>query len=467
MQDIHRVTGDDMALTQWGVSTLINQSKQAISQETPLDGGFAVFGLGYLGLPLALSFCLAGHPVVGVDISEDLVSNINAGRTHLCEDCQDRPIQSILAELIQSGRFSATADPTHALRLCRDFVVTVGIPVRDGRPDLEPLLQVTRTIAAGLKPGDLVLYRSTVIPGTIETMLVPILAESGLRPGFDFHVAYASERIAEGRAFEEFESMPVVVAGLTQNSTDRAVDMLKRVTRAPILTSSSIRTAEFTKVAENVHRDVNIAMVQELARLTEGLSIDIFEVVRLANTHTRVHLLTPGPGVGGYCIPNAFHYLEPAAEMQGIHLPLLHRARQINTGVPAVIVGIVERALGEQGKELHGARLALLGLAMKDYSSDIRQSPPLEVAQLLLSRGACVSAFDPAVLTHYPFQVGSLAGCLEGADAVLILAKQTQYDYDAIRREKHRLCAPPILVDTRNMVPRHDARHDGFLFYSI
>jgi len=328
-------------------------------------------------------------------------------------------------------------------------------------------MQATRTIAAGLKRGDLVLFRSTHVPGTIENRLLPILQTSGLVPGVDFHVAYAPERIAEGQAFEEFRSMPIIVAGINDESTRRAVGLLKRANSASMHVATNILTAEFTKVAENVQRDVNIAMIQELARLAEALNVDIFEVVSLANTHSRVNLLTPGPGVGGYCIPNAYHYMAYAAQTFGVSLPLLQQSRVINDSVPSVVVRLVERALGEHGKSLSGARVALLGLAMKDNSSDLRLSPAIEVANQLMSKGAIIAAFDPVVPHAYDYQSPSLDDCLEGADAVLVLAKQAPYGYSDVRSRRTALATPPIIVDTRNLIPKEDALKDGFILYSI
>ncbi|HBX48274.1 MAG TPA: nucleotide sugar dehydrogenase, partial [Clostridiaceae bacterium] len=195
--------------------------------------------------------------------------------------------------------------------------------------------------------------RSTVIPGTTEEIILPALEEeSHMKAGKDFFLAYSSERIAEGKAFEEFAYMPTVVAGINSESAKRAKELLSVVCKTEIITASCIKVVETSKVFENVQRDVNIAMVQEFARFCEAIGIDTFEVVNVANTHKRVKLLTPGPGVGGYCIPNAYYYIEPKAKEAGVSLDILKLCRHKNEMLPETIVDMLDGQAKSAGKEL-------------------------------------------------------------------------------------------------------------------
>ncbi|KRQ87441.1 UDP-N-acetyl-D-glucosamine 6-dehydrogenase [Caloramator mitchellensis] len=412
----------------------------------------AVFGQGFVGLPLSLSFAMRGCDVYGVDVVESLVVEINKGITHHKEGFEGRSIQEILKEQLEVGRFRATSDAVGAIKNCNNIVVTVGIPIRDGKHDLTDLIECCTLIGRNLKREDLVVIRSTVIPGTTEDILLPILEkESGMRAGVDFYLAYSSERIAEGKAFEEFAYMPTVVAGINEASAELAKELLEVVCKADVHIASSMKVVETAKVFENVQRDVNIAMVQEFARFTEALGINIFEVIKVANTHKRVNLLTPGPGVGGYCIPNAYHYLEPKAKDLDVQLDILKLAREKNANLPVVMVNIFEKLLNRSFKSLENAKVAVLGIAMKDYSNDDRISPPIEIIKILRNRGAQVLAYDPAVVTEYNFKVGTLEEAVNGADGIMVLARQKEFDEIDVEDFIKMLNKNTVIFDAKNL----------------
>lgn len=426
----------------------------------------AIFGLGFVGLPLALSYALRGCSVTGVDVDSHLVEQLNSGITHHLEKYHETPIQQILKEQLSSGKFRATTDSAEALANCNYFVMTVGIPVVNNEHDFSHIESCSRTIASGLKKGDLVLVRSTLVPGMTRNFVRPILEESGLKTGEDFYLAYSSERIAEGKAFDEFENMPTLVSGFNDASREKARQLMGIVTKAELHLASSIEAVESAKVMENISRDVNIAMVNEFARFCEGIGIDIFEVIKLANTHKRVKLLVPGPGVGGYCIPNALHYLTPKADELGVPLKLLRTARKINEDVPAFVVSMVTKHLPVAPRN---AKVAVLGLAMKDYSSDDRLSPALEVIKLLEMSGIKVAAFDPAVPTEHSFKVNSLEEGVQDANAILVLARQNGIGYTNYRLFKSLMsqAGAPVIVDTKNLYDRTEVEEHGFIFDSI
>lgn len=415
----------------------------------------AVFGQGYVGLPLSLSFAFRGCKVIGVDVVEGLVRDINNGITHHTESFEGKSIQEILKEQLRLNSFHATTDGESAVDECNNIIVTVGIPVINGKHDINDLVECITHIGRKLKKGNLVIIRSTVIPGTTNERLLPILEkESGMKAGEDFYLAYSSERIAEGRAFDEFAFMPTVVGGINEESAKRARELLSIVCKTDVIIASSIEVVEASKVFENVQRDVNLAMVQEFARFAQGMDLDIHEIVRVANTHKRVNLLSPGPGVGGYCIPNAYHYLEPKAEKIGVSLDILKLCREKNSKLPEVMVNLFERELVKAGKSLSGSRIGVLGVAMKDYSNDDRLSPPIDIIKVLENRGATVYAYDPAVPTQYDFKISKIEDALKDKDGIMILAKQKEFDGIDAEYLLDRVNRGTVLMDVRSLFTR-------------
>ena len=421
----------------------------------------AVFGLGFVGLPLSLSFAMEGSRVYGVDVVPALVDELKEGRSLHQESYQGRQLEDILREQTKGGRFTATLDGGWAVSQADTVIVTVGVPVTaDGRPQFGPLTGALETIGKALQPGQIVILRATVVPGTTEDMAKPILEEcSGLTAGVDFDLAYCPERIAEGRAFEEFRTMPTVIAGVTRDGAERARRALGRVTRE-ITVTDTLMAAELSKVIENVQRDVNIAIVQELAAVCERSSVDVREVIALANTHKRVHLLDPGPGVGGYCIPNALHYLRPLAQRVNLQLPTLEAARSTNAGVPDRIAEVAFAHARSLGLEPSEARYGVWGLAMKDFTNDDRISPPMEIAHRLAQSGGEVRAFDPAVRRDHPYPAATAMEAAEGSHVLLVLARQEGMDFDDDAPLK-ALAPGALVLDTRGAYRNHEERIKG------
>ena len=427
-----------------------------------------IFGQGFVGLPLALSFAFRGCNAIGVDVDDILVSQINVGITQHTERFQDLSIQEILKIQLEAHRYRATTKAAEAVQKCNNIIVTVGVPIKDGKYIMEYLEGACRTIGRNMNKDSLIIIRSTVIPGTTEDFVLPILEEeSGMKAGRDFYLAYASERIAEGSAFEEFENMPTLVGAIDAQSLESAAKVLGIVCKADIVAASCIKAVETSKVFENVQRDINIAMSQEFARFTEALDIDIFEVIKLANTHKRVKLLTPGAGVGGYCIPNAYYYLLPKAEEFHLDLEILRLARTKNSKVPCFIVNKVKELLNKAGKALKGSKIAVLGLAMKDYSNDDRISPPVEICGILVESGAEVRAYDPVVPTEYSFKVKSQKEALANADAVIILTKQKEIVYDSCEHMMKVMAEKAVCIDCKAVINRSEAEKCGMVYWRI
>jgi UDP-N-acetyl-D-mannosaminuronic acid dehydrogenase len=429
----------------------------------------AVFGLGFVGLPLSLSFAMEGSTVYGVDVVARLIDELTAGHSLHQESYEGRSLEAILREEKASGRFTPTLDGAWAVGQADTVIITVGIPVVDGKALLDPLTAALKTVGTALRPGHIVILRATVVPGTTEELARPILERaSGLVAGVDFDLAYCPERIAEGRAFDEFRTMPTVIAAVTREGAERARRAIARVTRAPIELADHLIAAELSKVVENVQRDVNIAIVQEVARVCEAAGADVREVIALANTHRRVHLLDPGPGVGGYCIPNALHYLRPLAARLQVELPTLESARTTNQAVPRRIAAIALEHARRLGIAPQDARFGLWGLAMKDYTNDDRISPPVEVAHLLAQSGAKVRAFDPAVSPDHPYPAASALEAAEGAHALLVLARQEGMDF-ADDTPLKALAPGALVLDTRAAYRHQEERLAalGLAYWSI
>lgn len=433
-----------------------------------VNKNICVFGQGFVGLPLTLSFALRGCQAVGVEIDDILVANINKGITHHTEKFYGVSIQEILKSQLACKRYVATTDAIAAMKKSNNIIVTVGIPINNGKHVMDYLQKACTIIGGNLKKDDLVIIRSTVIPGTTEEFILPILErESQMKAGKDFYLAYASERIAEGNAFEEFANMPTLVGAINKKSLERAKAVLAIVCKAEVVRASGIKAVETSKVFENVQRDLNIAMSQEFARFTEALGIDIFEVIKLANTHKRVNLLTPGSGVGGYCIPNAYYYLAPKAEEMGIGLEVLKLAREKNEKIPEFIIEKVEALLKSVGKSLEGSVIAVLGLAMKDYSNDDRISPPVEICKGLIEKGAVVRAYDPMVNSNYNFKVKTQDEALRGADLMLITALQKSFEFDNIQYIIDQMADRPICVDTKNIIDIKKLKNADLVYWKI
>ncbi len=427
-----------------------------------------IIGLGFVGLPLSLSFALKGYEVIGLDVNQSLIEDLNKGITYHLEQYQGRPIQDILKEALAEGRFEATTDYQQAFAASNVYIVTVGLPVKEGMPLYDYFHVAMIDLGKGLKQGDTVLIRSTVVPGTTEQIAKPLLEkESGMKAGEDFYLAYASERIAEGKAFEEFENMPTVIAGINKTSADKAKEILKKITSAEIHIASDMKIVETAKVFENVSRDVNIAMANQFAQFCQAMDIDTMETFKMANTHKRVELLVPGPGVGGYCLPNAFYYLRPKMNELDIDLSLLQMSRMINDQIPSRIVDMLIYMLEKQGKKITDAKLGVLGLAMKDYSNDDRISPAHDVCKLLVDNGARVKAYDPSVHNKYAYSVDTLEEAMEQADALIILAKQQQFDQLDLLIIKEKMAEKPILIDTKHLFIKDKAKALDFDYFAI
>lgn len=427
----------------------------------------AVIGLGFVGLPLSLTYTLHGIKVYGVDINKEYVENLKNGHTHVYEEYNGKHIEEILKESLKNGLFVPTTSLEDGLKEVQNIIVTVGIPIEnDNEVKMEAFVEAIKNIGKNLKKGDMVLLRSTVPPLTTKNIVKPILEEeSGLEVGKDFYLAYSSERIAEGRAFEEFQTMPVAVAGMDSESTKRGKQLLELI-NPNIIEASTPEVVEISKLIENASRDVNIAIVNELSTLTAALGIDVMEVINVANTHKRVKLLTPGIGVGGHCIPFASKYIFYSSDKLSLEMPLLHAARSVNDSRPFDIVNRIEKTLKTLGKSIKEIKVAFLGIAMKDNSSDISGSPAIKLKEIFKSKGAKVEYFDPKVNGELEDMKTNEYEVLKNADVVIIPIVQEEINYDINEWAKY-IKKDAIIFDAKGVVDKNTSKILGYTYLSL
>ena len=386
-----------------------------------------IVGLGYVGLPLAVSFAEAGREVIGVDADAAKAAALNEGRSHV-EDIDDATLAPLRDRLSAGVDYAALAD-------CDAVVICVPTPLTGARePDLGPLIGAAESLAEVLREGQLVVLESTTYPGTTRERLAPILERSGLRAGEGFHVAFSPERIDPGRTDYTVRTTPKLLGGLTEACAERARELYSLVCEQVVVLSTP-EAAELAKLLENIFRSVNIALVNELAQLCDRLGIDVWEVIDAAATKPFGFMrFDPGPGMGGHCLPVDPFYLAFKAREHDFYPEFIELAGKVNRAQPAYCVERVSRALNEARKPLNGSKVLLLGVSYKPGVGDIRESPALEIAALLREQGAEVSYHDPYVpeLRALDLRSVELESALEGADAVAIVTAHPELDYGSV-----------------------------------
>ena len=394
-----------------------------------------IVGLGYVGLPHAVAFAAAGFPVIGIDVNGERVAAVNRGESQI----PDVPSEQ-LAPLVAARRLSASTDPARLVE-ADVMLICVPTPFDDMKtPDLRYIVAASQGIAADLRPGTMVILQSTTYPGTTEEVVQPILERSGLLAGRDFHLVFSPERIDPGNRQYSAHNIPKVVGGLTTQCTELACALFSHLT-PDVHPVSTPWAAEMTKLLENIFRSVNIAMVNELAVLMERMNIDLWEVIDAARTKPFGFMaFTPGPGVGGHCIPVDPYYLSWKAREFDFYTKFIELAAEVNADMPDHVVRKVVAGLNLDGKPVRGSRVLILGVAFKRDIDDARNSPAQRVIELLLDAGAQIEYHDPFVPT---FRTGGnalhrrpttlrsvpLDQGLADADAVVILTGHTDVDY--------------------------------------
>lgn len=422
-----------------------------------MEKKLAIIGLGYVGLPLALTYALSDFHVSGVDIDPRRIASIEACSLGMREDFDGVPVNDVLRKYLANGSLKVTTKFTELPRDVTTFIVTVGIPIdNEWRLNMDMLTSACTELGKLLKRGDLVICRSTVPVGTTRGLVRTLLERgSNLKAGVDFDLAYSSERIAEGHAYDEFRKMPLVVGGIDTKSLERAADVLGAINCEPVFKASSIELVEAAKMFENAQRDVNIAIADQLARFANHFNIPTWELVEACNTHKRVKILMPGIGVGGHCIPYASPYLfgslKGEKECEEL-LPTFVSARQANAAQPAYIAGRMAQRLGG----LKGKHVLVAGIAMKDFSDDVTVSPAVDLGKVLLADEASVRVLDSVAEAPSIFErEDSLERGLSWADAIVLPIKQGNIDYAQLKQSLCKADGKVLLFDFRGVF-EHD-----------
>jgi UDP-N-acetyl-D-glucosamine dehydrogenase len=408
----------------------------------------AVIGLGYVGLPLAMELCEAGYRVIGYDVSERVCALLMRGESHI----QDIPAAQV-ATHVRSGKFLATTD---AARLGEADTVSIAVPTplaKTRDPDMSYVVSASDTVAAHAHAGMLIVLESTTYPGTTRELLQPRLEARGLTVGADVFLAFSPERVDPGNPVYHTKNTPKVVGGVTAACTEVATAFY-RSTIDTVVPVSSPEAAELVKLLENTFRSVNIGLVNEMAIVCDRLGVDIWEVIDAAATKPFGFMkFTPGPGIGGHCIPLDPHYLAWKMRALNYKTRFIDLASEVNSAMPDFVVEKVAWALNDDGKAVKGAKVLVLGVAYKKDIDDIRESPALDVIRRLETRGASVTYHDPHIPSfredgHEMVGVACSDAVLDAADAVVVITDHTGVDYQRVADRAG------LVVDSRNVMSR-------------
>lgn len=412
-----------------------------------------MIGLGYVGLPLAVEFARSGVATIGFDIDAERTEAIARGHSYVPDVKSDD-----LRAVVEGLTLSATTDFAE-LAGVDTINVCVPTPLRKTRdPDLSHVVAAVDQVAAHLRPGKLVVLESTTYPGTVDEVVLPRLEAGGLRAGRDFYLAFSPERIDPGNREWTTRNIPRVVGGIDARSTEAAAALYENIVET-VVPVSSPRVAEMVKLLENTFRAVNIGMVNELALMCRGLDIDVWEVIDAARTKPFGFMpFYPGPGLGGHCIPVDPFYLSWKARQHGFEPRFIELAGQVNGAMPRYVVERIAEALNTRSQALRGARVHLFGMAYKANVGDTRESPALDIADLLQRRGALVSFSDPFVTSvsesAVSLEATTPAAVLEaGIDCAVITTAHDGIDYTEVARRS------PLVVDTRNVLRGVEGTH--------
>jgi UDP-N-acetyl-D-glucosamine dehydrogenase len=406
-----------------------------------------IIGLGYVGLPLSLTFLRKGISVLGFDLDPDKISKLREGKSYIKHIPSDE-----LAVFVKQGVFSATSDFS---RLKEPDVLLLCVPTpltQNREPDMQFIESTAHSIAKELRPGQLIILESTTYPGTTVELLQPILESSGLTGGVDFALAYSPEREDPGNPQYSTADIPKVVGGINKESTRLACNFYNTALQT-VVEVSSTQAAEMSKLLENIFRSVNIAMVNELKMLCHRMEIDIWEVIRASSTKPFGFMpFYPGPGLGGHCIPIDPFYLTSKAREYDFPTKFIELAGEINTEMPYYVIQRVMEALNQRKKSINGSKVFLLGMAYKKDVDDPRESPSFKLIELLREKGAEVIYNDPHIpsipaVRKYSFSMDNTEltpETLAAVDCVLLATDHSAYDYPFILDHAN------LIIDTRN-----------------
>ena len=435
--------------------------KTLLSKITDQSAEIGIIGQGYVGLPLAMAFAKK-FTVFGYDVYARTIDALRGGKSHI-QDVTDEEVSRYLERT-----YFPTSDPED-LRRCDILIICVPTPLSEDRtPDLSYIKSACRTIATVLHPGQFVILESTTYPGTTDEVVVPILEETGLVAGSDFGVAYSPERVDPGNKNFPIDRIPTVVGGITPECTEIAGALYGSVMES-IVPVRDAATAEAVKMVENIFRNVNIALVNEMALIFERMGIDTWEVIDAAATKPYGFMpFYPGPGIGGHCIPLDPYYMSYRAKKYGFIPRFIETSGEINEFMKMHVINLAERGLHQVGKRLYGAKVAVMGLAYKRNINDPRESPAIKVIEELVNLGARVRVYDPFVQSLATkagvfASAGSVEEALSGAECAIFLVDHDLFRGISLETVKG-LMASPVVVDGKNLF---EGRGEGVVYLGI
>lgn len=394
-----------------------------------------VVGLGYIGLPTAAIFAKAGFDVLGVDVNENAVNLINKGKIHL----EEVGLPEVVKEVVDSGNLRASLTVEEA----DVYIISVPTPIHeDYTANVDYVVSATKSILPFIKKGNVVIVESTIPPRTIDDVVAPIFEKEGWNVKEDIYLAHCPERVLPGRILIELIENTRIVGGYTKEAAYQAAEVYRQIVKGEVIETQAV-TAEMSKLMENTYRDVNIALANELGKISSKLGVNALDVITLANRHPRVNIHTPGPGVGGHCLAvDPYFIIEKAPELS----PLISNARKINNSMPHFVVDCVQKIANK------GAKLAILGLTYKGNIDDVRESPAMEIVSLLLKKDFKLAVHDPHVTEDQVyFPLHNFEDAVVDAECIVVLTDHKEFeqlDESLITLNMKK----PVILDTKNCV---------------
>ncbi|WP_308281810.1 nucleotide sugar dehydrogenase [Priestia filamentosa] len=405
-----------------------------------------VLGLGYIGLPTAALFAKAGFEVLGVDVNRKAVDLVNKGEVHL----EEVGLPEVVKEVVETGKLSASSTPEKS----NVFIIAVPTPIHDDHTaNLDYIIEATESIIPYIRKGNVVIVESTIPPRTIDDIVAPIFQRSGWNVNKDLYLAHCPERVLPGRILIELIENTRIVGGYTPEAAHYAAEVYRKIVTGEVIETQAI-TAEMSKLMENTYRDVNIALSNELTKISDKLGVNTLEVIKLANRHPRVNLHLPGPGVGGHCLAVDPYFIVEKAPFES---PLITNARKINNSMPNFVVNHVKKIVTK------GAKIAVFGLTYKGNIDDVRESPAMEIVQSLIEEGYQVGAYDPHVeQEQVTFPLATYKEAITNAECILVLTDHNEFkelDEESIELNMKT----PVIFDTKNCV---EVNNKSIVYYN-
>jgi len=422
-----------------------------------------VIGLGQVGLPTALTFAKNGFSVMGYDVNDQVVSSINSGKLLFQEDGLD----DVLEDSIKNKKFHATPNFDEMIKTSDVLVICVPTPLtKDIKPDLSIIKKVCSSLSTHDLSEKLIIVESSIPPGTFEKIILPEFTKNH-KLGQDFWAVFVPERLSPGQALSEMISTPRIIGYVDQDSGIIAKNLYEKFVQSEILITP-VMVAEVSKLVENTFRDVNVALANEVAIICEKYGIDVQELISVCNSHPRVNLHSPGPGVGGPCLPkDPILLLNPPEEAEQINSSIILQSRKINDSMPFHVIEILKEALEKQGKSIHNASILVLGVAYKGNVSDTRLSPAKKIIEELLKLGCPVNVYDPKTNVNFGGQTLNNIWDKEKIDAILILADHNEFKELKLEEIRNHMKDIPILIDTKRIFDSNESEKLGIQYLSV